>query len=202
MMNIAVFASGRGSNFAAIAAAIKRGKLFARLALLVCDKPGAPVLKKASRLGVKAVLVARDDFATTAAFEDAVIRQLSKEGVDIIALAGFMRMLSPRIVGRFRNRIVNIHPALLPAFKGSSAIADARDYGAKVTGVTVHFVDEKMDHGPIIMQAPVVIAEGDTPARLEAKIHTLEHRLYPAALQLIVRKKIRLVGRKVRILSS
>jgi phosphoribosylglycinamide formyltransferase-1 len=201
MKNIAVFASGRGSNFAAIAQAIKRGKLFAHLALLVCDNPGAPVIRKAQAAGVKVLLVLREDFPTKEAFEDAIIRSLKKADVDVIALAGFMRMLGPRIISRYRNKIINIHPALLPAFKGSSGIADAFRYGVKVTGVTVHFVDEQMDHGPIIMQAPVAVKERDTSATLEKKIHSLEHGLYPAALQLIVHGKVRLVGRKVRVVS-
>jgi phosphoribosylglycinamide formyltransferase-1 len=114
-------------------------------------------------------------------------------------MAGFMRMLSPYLVGAYKNRIINIHPALLPSFKGAQAIKDAFDYGVKVTGVTVHFVDEAMDHGPIILQEEVALGESDTLKTLEEKIHKVEHELYPRAIKLITQGKVRLKGRKVII---
>lgn len=197
MKKIAVFASGRGSNFLALAKAAKRGFIKADLALLVTDNPQAPVIQKAARLNIKTLVVRREDFAAQKDFEAAVIGALNRHKVEVIALAGFMRMLSPLFVKRFKNRIINIHPALLPAFKGSHAIKDAFDYGAKVTGVTVHFVDEKMDHGPIILQEALLIRRTDTLKSLEERMHRLEHRLYPLALKLFVEGRLKVKGRKV-----
>ncbi len=199
MKNIAVFASGRGTNFNAIACAIKKGSPKVSLALLVCDNPQAAVLAKARKLGVKVFLVERKGFTQKKDFEDAIIRELKNNKIDLIVMAGFMRMLSPHIVKAFKFRIINIHPALLPSFKGACGIKDAFDYGVKVTGVTVHFVDEAMDHGPIILQKEIEISESDTLKSLEEKIHKVEHKLYPEAIKLIVEGKIRLKGRRVRI---
>jgi phosphoribosylglycinamide formyltransferase-1 len=199
MKNIAVFASGRGSNFSAIVRAAKKGIFKANLALLVCDNPGAPVISKAKRAGVKVVLVKREDFSSKSDFENKIIQHLEENKIDLIVMAGFMRMLSPEFVSRYRNKIINIHPALLPSFKGSHAIKDAFDYGSKVTGVTVHFVDEKMDHGPIILQKEVRVEESDTVESLEEKIHKIEHKLYPQAIKLFVEEKLKIEGRKVLI---
>lgn len=196
MKNIAVFASGRGTNFSAIAQGVKRGRLKVNLALLVCDNPNAPVLDKAKKLGVKTILIKRGDFTSKQDFEEAIIRELRKNKIDLVVMAGFMRMLSPYFVKTCKNRIINIHPALLPSFKGSQGIKDAFDYGVKLTGVTVHFVDEEMDHGPIILQEEVAIKASDTLGSLEAKIHRVEHSLYPRAIGLIARGKVRLKGRK------
>ena len=199
MKNIAVFASGRGTNFNAIAQAIKKRSLKVNLALLVCDNPRAVVLGKAAKLGVKVFLVKRGDFSQKKDFEDAIIQQLKKNKIGLIVMAGFMRMLSPHIVKAYKGRIINIHPALLPSFKGARGIKDAFDYGVKATGVTVHFVDEAMDHGPIILQKEVRISESDTLKSLEEKIHKVEHQLYPEAIKLIAEGKVRLKGRRVRI---
>ena len=200
-MNIAVLASGRGSNFSAIAEAVKKGKIKARLSLLVSDNPSAPVILKALRAQVKAVIIAREDYSNRADFENEIIRLLKKEKIGLVVLAGFMRVLSPDFVRNFKNKIINIHPALLPAFKGAHAILDAFFYGAKVTGVTVHFVDEKMDHGPIILQQALVIKGSDTLKSLEKKIHKIEHLLYPEAINIFVKGKLVIKGRKVRISS-
>jgi phosphoribosylglycinamide formyltransferase-1 len=197
MKNIAVFASGRGTNFEAIARAVKKGALKVNLALLVCDNPKAQVLDKARKMRVKACLVKRGDFVSKQDFEKAIIGHLKKNKINLVVMAGFMRLLSPFFVRAYKSRIINIHPALLPSFKGAHAIKDAFDYGVKVTGVTVHFVDEDMDHGPIILQKEVGVKELDTLASLEAKIHKVEHQLYPQAIQLITQGKIRLKGRRV-----
>ncbi len=199
MKNIAVFASGRGSNFSAIARAVKEGSLKVNLALLVCDNPRAPVLDKAKRLKIKIALVRREDFTSKKDFEEAIIRFLKEQRIDLVVMAGFMRMLSSDFIKAYRNRVINIHPALLPSFKGAQGIKDAFSYGSKVTGVTVHFVDEEMDHGPIILQKEVVIRELDTLDSLEARIHKVEHSLYPQAIKLIAQGKIKLEGRKIRI---
>ncbi|OGX46104.1 MAG: phosphoribosylglycinamide formyltransferase [Omnitrophica WOR_2 bacterium RIFCSPLOWO2_12_FULL_51_8] len=198
-MRIAVFASGRGTNFASIARAVKKGRVKAGLALLVCDNPRAGVLGRARRAGVKVALVERKDFSTKAEFENKIIQFLEEEKIDLIVLAGFMRILGPGLVAKYRNKIINIHPAILPCFKGAQAIKDAFDYGAKVTGVTVHFVDEKTDHGPIILQQAVKISPSDTLESLEAKIHKIEHRLYPRAVKLFVEGRLSLAGRQVKI---
>ena len=201
-MNIAVFASGRGTNFAAIIRAVKKGKIKANLALLVCDNPKAKAISRAKRAGIKIALVLREDFPTKEDFENKIIQHLEEDKIDLIVLAGYMRLLSPELVARYKNKIINIHPALLPAFKGSSAIKDAFEYGAKVTGVTVHFVDEKMDHGPIILQSALKIEESDSAETLEAKIHKVEHKLYPEAIGLFLEGKLKLENRKVRIFSQ
>jgi phosphoribosylglycinamide formyltransferase-1 len=195
-MNIAVFASGTGSNFSAIAQAVKRKKLACGLKLLVCDNPKAKVIDKARRAKVEVLIVDREKFPSKREFEAVIISRLKKDAIDLIVLAGFMRILSPEFVEAFKGRIINIHPSLLPSFKGSNGIHDAYDYGAKVTGVTVHFVDEHMDHGPIILQKAIPIKENDTPESLEKRIHALEHKLYPQAIRLFLEGKLKVRGRK------
>ncbi|MDD5408877.1 MAG: phosphoribosylglycinamide formyltransferase [Candidatus Omnitrophica bacterium] len=190
-MNLAVFASGNGSNFSAIIKAIRRAKIKVKSVILVCDRPEAFVIKRAKNAGVQVVLVNRADFASRADFETAIIQRLKSYKIDLIALAGFMRMLSPDFVRRYRNRILNIHPSLLPAFKGAHAIKDALDYKASSTGVTVHFVDEKMDHGPVILQERIKIRSCDNLASLEKRIHALEHKLYPQVIRLFCSGKIK-----------
>lgn len=199
MKNIAVFASGRGTNFSAIAKAVKRGLVKANLALLVCDNPKAQVLEKAKRAGVKIALIRREDFSKKKYFESRITESIKENRIDLIVLAGFMRMLSADFVRKHIGRIINIHPSLLPSFKGTEGIKDAFNYGVKQTGVTVHFVDELMDHGPIIMQAAVRIGEDDTLETLEEKIHKVEHRLYPQAIKLFVEGRLLKEGRRVKI---
>ncbi len=199
MKNIAVFASGRGTNFAAIIRAVKRRVIKANLSLLVCDQPAALAIRRAKAAGIAVALVERKGFAGKQEFEAKIIERLRKDKIDLIVLAGFMRMLSPQFVRTFKGRIINIHPALLPSFKGTEGIKDAFAYGAKMTGVTVHFVDEQMDHGPIILQQALPIKENDTLVSLEKKIHVIEHIAYPRAIQLFVTGKLKIVGRKVKI---
>jgi phosphoribosylglycinamide formyltransferase-1 len=198
-VNIAVFASGRGTNFGAIIRAVKKGKIKANLSLLVCDNSEAGALGRAKRAGIKVALVKREDFSSKNDFEARIIQRLEENKIDLIVLAGFMRILSPELVQKYKGRILNIHPALLPSFKGEEGIKDAFDYGVKLTGVTVHFVDEEMDHGPIILQKEVAIEETDTAESLESKIHKLEHKLYPEAINLFVEGRLSIEGRKVRI---
>jgi phosphoribosylglycinamide formyltransferase-1 len=197
MKNIAIFASGAGSNFAAIARAVRNKSLLCRIALLVCDNPNALVLEKAKKAGVKAYLAERNAFLSKQDFEAAIVKELKAHNIDLLVLAGYMRILSPRFVQQYRDRIVNIHPALLPAFKGARAIDDALEYGVKVTGVTVHFVDEQTDHGPIILQKAVAVKPGDTRETLAKRIHAVEHKLYPEAIKIILSGKIRIKGRIV-----
>jgi len=196
-MNIAIFASGNGSNFQAIAEAIKKGRIKASLSLLVCDKPGAYVLDRAKKLGIEIFLAEKKNFTTKEDYEKAIIRELKRKNIGLIALAGYMKIVGPGILKEYKNKIINIHPALLPSFKGAHGIKDAFDYGVKVTGVTVHFVDEEMDHGPIIMQAALEIGAKDTVETLEKKIHKLEHKVYPEAVRLAAEGKLKIKGRKV-----
>jgi len=199
-MNIAVFASGRGTNFSAIVRAVKKGKIpGANISLLVCDNPKAAVIGKAKRAGVEVFLIERKDFASKRDFEERIIQRLEEGQMDLVVLAGFMRMLSREFVQRFKFKILNIHPAILPSFKGTQAIEDAFEYGVKVTGVTVHFVDEEMDHGPIILQAPVKIDENESFQSLETRIHKIEHKIYPETVRLFVEGRLKVEGRKVII---
>lgn len=198
-MNIAIFASGNGTNFSAVAQAVKEAKVKANLSLLVCDSPNAFVLERAKKAGVKIALVERKDFTSKKDFEEKIAKHLETKKIDLIVLAGFMRLLSPEFTTRYKGHIINIHPALLPSFKGTNSIKEAFDYGAKITGVSVHFVDEKMDHGPIILQEVVRIEEKDTLESLEEKIHNLEHKIYSEAIQLFVEGKLNIEGRRVKI---
>ena len=201
MKNIAVFASGNGTNFSAIADSVKKGALKVNLGLLVCDNPEARVITRANKFGVKVALVKREEYVSKEAFERMIIEHLRENKIDLVVLAGFMRVLSANLVNKYKGRIINIHPSLLPCFKGAQAIKDAFDYGVKVTGVTVHFVDELMDHGPIILQKEVAVRESDTLESLEAKMHKIEHRLYPEAIDLFARGKLKIKGRRVFIAS-
>ena len=198
-MNIAVFCSGNGSNFQAIVDSVKRGEIKAKIALMVCDNPEAFALERAKGEGIKSLLVERKNFKTKDEFEAEIIKNLEKENIELICLAGFMRLVSPQFVQKYRNKILNIHPALLPSFKGTAGIKDALDYGVKVTSVTVHFVDEKLDHGPIILQQALEIEDGDTEESLASRIHLIEHQLYPQAIKFFVEGKLNLEGRRVKL---
>lgn len=197
-MNIAVFCSGNGTNFQAIINASKRGLFDARIALMVCDSPDAYVLKRAKKEGIKTLLIDIKDFSSQEAFEARIIEELAMEQIGLICLAGYMRLLSPSFISKYREKIINIHPALLPSFKGTCGIGDAFDYGVKITGVTTHFVNEDMDAGPIILQETIKIEEKDTKEALEEKIHKLEHRLYPEAIKLFIEGRLKVVGRTVK----
>lgn len=200
-MNIAIFASGNGGNFQAIAEAVKKGKIKARLALLVCDKPGAYVLKRAKNMGIETFLVERKNFSHKQDYEKAIVKKLKEKEIALVALAGYMKIVGTDILKAYKNRIINIHPALLPSFKGAHGIKDALDYGIKITGVTVHFVDEEMDNGPVIIQAAVKVEDSDTEETLAKKIHREEHRIYPEAVRLFTEGKLKIKGRKVVIAS-
>ncbi len=197
--NIVVLASGSGTNFEAIVKAGRRGIFRGTVKLLITDRREAGVRDRARRLGVREVFVDPAGFKDRRALDRAILAILQKEKIGLVVLAGYMRILSSELVRAFKNRILNIHPALLPAFKGMHAITDAYDYGAKFSGVTVHFVDDDVDHGPIIVQAPVAIAPRMTLAQLERKVHTQEHRLYPQAIKLFLEGRLKVSGRRVTI---
>jgi phosphoribosylglycinamide formyltransferase 1 len=195
--NIAVFASGNGTNLQAIIDNIRKGVLPARLALVVSDRADAFALKRAEKARVKALYIDPKSFGSREDYEKHVVGVLKKEKVDLVVLAGFMRILGGYFIKSYRNRILNIHPALLPAFKGGEAIKDAFSYGVRVTGVTVHFVDEKVDHGPIIAQEEVAVRDGESVERLEERIHRLEHKIYTDAIKRVLAGRIVLKGRRV-----
>ena len=179
---LAVFCSGNGSNFEAIAAAVKKNKLRARIACLVCDKPGARAVERAHRYQVPVVLVNPKLFSSRKDYEKFIVRVLRNQGVEVVILAGFMRILTPHFIRAYQGKILNIHPSYLPQFKGAHAIRDAYEAGVRETGVTVHLVTEDVDTGPILAQERVKIRPSDTLASLEKRIHAVEHRLYPAAI--------------------
>jgi phosphoribosylglycinamide formyltransferase-1 len=199
---IAVFCSGQGTNLQAILDAVRAGRLRARVALVVSDRAEAPALRRARRAGVDAQHLAPSAYRSRAAYERALIRLCAARGVRLVCLAGFMRILSPVFVRRYHGRLLNIHPALLPAFPGAHAVRDALAWGARVTGVTVHFVDEEVDHGPILLQEAVPVVPGDTETRLLARLHRVEHRLYPEAIGLVLAGRVRVAGRHVRLRQS
>ncbi|OQX87418.1 MAG: phosphoribosylglycinamide formyltransferase [Candidatus Omnitrophica bacterium 4484_70.2] len=200
-MNIAILASGKGTNFEAIVRAVKKGDIRnVQVKLLVTDREEAFVRKRARRLKIKEVFIDPSNFSFREDFEKALVRVLVREKVELVVLAGFMRILSSYFIKKFKNKILNIHPSLLPAFKGVNAIERAYKYGVKITGVTVHFVDEKVDHGPIILQGAVKVKPGESLEEVEKKIHKLEHNLYPQAIKLLVEKRLKIKGRCVEII--
>ncbi|HBR14997.1 MAG TPA: phosphoribosylglycinamide formyltransferase [Candidatus Omnitrophica bacterium] len=201
-MKFAVFASGQGSNLQAIIEAVQRGEIKAELAVVFSDNRKAHALKRAQEAGIKTLCLCRKDYATKQSYDRSIVIHLKEEGIDFIALAGYMRILTPFFVKEFPKRILNVHPSLLPSFKGAEGIKDSFTYGVKVTGVTIHFVDEKMDHGPIILQEAVKVSEEETLESLTEKIHKVEHRLYPKAIALFADGRLKIKGRKVEILNG
>lgn len=194
---IGILLSGRGSNFEAIARSIASGKLAgAEIAVVIANKPEAAGLETARRLGLKAVCLPSKGLDRET-YDRQVVAELRAASVELVCLAGFMRLLSAAFVREFPMRILNIHPSLLPAFPGLDAQHQAFDYGAKISGCTVHFVDEKLDHGPIILQAAVPVEAGDTAESLSARILAEEHRLYSEAIAMVLSGRYRIEGRRV-----
>lgn len=196
-MNFAVLASGNGSNLQAIIQAVRSKRIKANLALVVSDRADAFALERARKAKIPNAVLNPKNFPDRESFDRMLVEQLNASKIDFVVLAGFMRILSPLFIQSFSQKILNIHPSLLPAFKGAHAIKDAFDYGVKTTGVTVHFVDEKVDHGAIIAQEAVQILAKDTLVKLERKIHSVEHRLYPKVVALFAAGKLALRGRTV-----
>lgn len=193
---LGVLISGRGSNLQAILDAIAAGRLDARVGVVVSNQADARGLERAEAAGVPTAVVSHKDYASREAFDEAVLARLNQHDVDVVCLAGFMRILSPVLVRAFSNRVLNIHPSLLPAFVGLHAQRQAVEHGVKVSGCTVHLVDEELDHGPILAQASVRVEESDSEESLSARILEQEHKLYPEAIQLILDGKVRIDGRK------
>lgn len=186
MKNVAVFASGSGSNFQAIIDVVKSGELDATLALLVCDKPGAYAIERATAAKIPSFVFNPKDYKNKEAFEKEILVQLKEAGVELIVLAGYMRLIGPTLLSEYKDRIVNIHPSLLPAFPGKDAIGQALAAKAKWSGVTIHFVDEGMDTGPIIVQERIRLSNKETRESLQQKIQRIEHKLYPSILQMLL----------------
>ena len=186
MKKIAVFASGFGSNFQAIIEAVKCRKLNAEIALLVSDKPSCKAVERANAHGIDAFTFCAKDYDGKAAYEQAILAELQNRQVDYIVLAGYMRIIGPTLLEAYPMRIINLHPALLPSFPGAHGIADAYNYGVKVFGITIHFVDEGVDTGKIINQFAFHIEPDDTMETVETKIHQLEHKYFPSVINDVI----------------
>jgi len=199
LTSIAVLVSGNGTNLQAIIDSVNNGYIPAKIAVVLSDEKRAFALERAKKAGIDTVVLDKKDFKTREDFDREIVKSLKERHVELVVLAGFMRLLSPYFIKEYRDKIINIHPALLPSFKGAHGVKDAIDHGVKVTGVTVHFVDEHLDSGPIILQKTVEIKEGDTEEALLERLHKEEHRIYPEAIKLFVEGKIKIEGRKVVI---
>lgn len=203
-LRIAVFASGGGSNFEAIVETIERESIPAEVVLCICNREGAGVFERARRHNIDAIHLTPDTFSSEAEYCNELFSLFERYGVNFILLAGYLRMIPAEIVRKFHGRILNIHPALLPAFGGKGMYGRhvhqaVLDYGAKWTGVTVHLVDEEYDRGPIVLQEPVPVYQDDTPEILAARVLVTEHRLYPEAVRLFAENRVRIEGRRVYI---
>lgn len=196
---IGVLASGNGTNLQAIIDAIEAKRLDAVIRIVISDKPGAYALKRAVSHNIQIEAVDRKRFASRDAFDAEIIRILQKHGVKLVVLAGFMRLLTPAFIAAFRMRIINIHPSLLPSFPGLDVQRKALESGTKFAGCTVHFVDELLDSGPIIIQAIVPVLQDDTVETLSKRILAQEHRIYPEAIELFAQDRISVNGRRVLI---
>jgi len=198
---IAILISGRGTNMENIIKACLNKEIPARVVLVISDNEEAKGINIAQSYGVNTKVILRKNYSSKDEFEEEIINKIKEAKADLICLAGFMRVLSGRFVKEFEGRIMNIHPALLPSFPGLHAQRQALEYGVKITGATVHFVDEKVDHGPIIIQAAVPVLENDTEESLSARILKEEHKIYIKAIQLFFEGKLKIEGRKVKIIN-
>lgn len=198
-MKIVILASGTGTNAQAIIDQIKAGHLDANVDLIISNNARAGVLERAAKAGIKHLVVERKSYPSRAAYDAALVDILVKTRCDLVVLAGYMLLLGADFFNVFPDRILNIHPSLLPAFPGTEGAAGALDYGVRITGASVHFVEEKVDSGPLIIQAAVPVNENEPLDTLKQRIHTLEHRIYPQALQWFAEGRISRVGRHVHL---
>ncbi len=199
MLTLGVLASGRGSNFQSIIDSIESGSLNAQIAVLITDNPKAYAIERAKTHNIESLVLKPRDFAGKDAYYSHIAGELKKRGVELVILAGFMRVVGKALIDQYRNKIMNIHPALLPSFPGLHGQKQAADYGVKISGCTVHFVDEGMDTGPIIIQAAVPAYHDDTEDTLSERILKQEHKIFPYAIKLYSEGKISVEGRKVVI---
>ncbi len=197
----AVLVSGFGSNLQAILDASSKKNYPAEVSLVMSNNPQATALKRAQKKKIPTCVVNHKDYDSRESFDQELIRQLDQANIELVILAGFLRVLSPLFVNHFRGRIMNIHPSLLPAFPGIHSIEKAWQYGVKVTGVTIHFIDEGTDTGPIIFQEALTILPKENLSHLENRVHQIEYRLLPEAIQLFAEKRLEVLGRKVFIRS-
>lgn len=188
MRRLAVFASGSGTNFEAIVTACEQGAIPAEVVLMVCDKPGARVVERAAEHGVEAFVFAPKEYASKADFEREIVQRLDRAGVELVCLAGYMRIIGDELLGAYGGRIINIHPSLLPAFRGAHAIEQALEYGVRVFGVTIHYVDATLDGGKIISQRAFEY-DGDDIEELEPMIHAVEYPLYIETINKLLKEK-------------
>lgn len=202
LLRIGVLASGGGSNLQVIIDRCQDGSLAAEIAVVITNNPGAGALTRAGKAGIPSLCINHRDFSCREDFDNAVVKTLQEAKTDLVVLAGFMRIITPTFIAAFPERVINIHPALLPAFPGLHVQQQAIDYGARFSGCTVHFVDGGVDTGPIIIQAVVPILPDDTADTLAARILEQEHRIYPRAIQLLAEGRVRVDGRKVSILPT
>ena len=200
-LNIGVLISGSGSNLQSLIDHIEEGTLDARISLVVSSRPDAYGIERAKKAGIPVLVMNREAYADASAANQRIADALKEAGAEYVVMAGYMRMVTAEILDAFPDRVVNLHPALLPSFKGAHAIQDAFDFGVKVTGVTVHFANADYDKGPIIAQRAVEVLESDTVDSLEARIHAVEHELYPHVVQLLSERRVTVdaVTRTVRI---
>ena len=197
LMNLGVLVSGRGSNLQAIIDAINSGKLKATISLVISDKEEAFALERCKRHGIPHQVIKRRDFKSKEDFERVMIDELRRHSVDLVVLAGFMRVLSSVFINAFKERVINVHPSLIPAFRGLHAQKQALDYGSCITGCSVHFVSEELDNGPVIIQACVPVLPDDTEDSLSERILRFEHRILPQAIKWISQGRVELKGRRV-----
>lgn len=199
ILRLGVLASGRGSNFQSIIDEIESRRLNAEIAVLVTDNPSAFAIERAKRHGIEYLVMRPKEYSSKDEYFLKIAEELRKRNVELVVLAGFMRIVRKPLIDAFPNRIMNIHPALLPAFPGLHGQRQALEYGAKISGCTVHFVDEGMDTGPIIIQAAVPVFQDDTEETLSERILRFEHKIYPEAIRLFSEGRIEVEGRMVRI---
>ncbi|MEE8703560.1 MAG: phosphoribosylglycinamide formyltransferase [Olsenella sp.] len=198
-IKLGVLISGSGTNLQAIIDRIAAGTLDATVELVVSSRPSAFGLKRAEAAGIQTLTISKELYADPMTADEIIAAELKRHGVDYVIMAGYMRMVHAPILETFKDRVVNLHPALLPSFKGAHAIQDAFDYGVKVTGVTVHFAYDSYDCGPIIAQRPLAVQEGWDVEELESHIHEIEHELYPDTIQLLAEGRVHVEGRRVVI---
>ncbi len=197
MKNFAVLSSGRGTNLQAIIKAHKIGSIKGNLVLVISDKPDAYALIRAKKAGIKALFIDPAQFSGRESFDREVVRELKAHKIDLVVLAGYMRILSKHFIDAFNNRILNVHPSLLPSFKGAHAVRDALRYGVKVTGVTIHLVIFELDSGPIVLQESLEVKDSDTEDTLLERIHKIEHKLYPKGISLFLENRLKIKNNKV-----
>jgi phosphoribosylglycinamide formyltransferase-1 len=201
-LRIGVLVSGSGTNLQAIIDAIEGGRLAAAVRIVICNAPDVPALDRARRHDIPWVVVDHRSFPTRESFDGRLVAELRARDVELVVLAGFTRLLSPVLIQAYPQRIMNIHPALLPSFPGLHGQRQALEYGVRIAGATVHFVDEQTDHGPVIIQAAVPVCADDTEETLRDRILRQEHRIFPEAIQLFAEGRLRVEGRRVRVIDG